>query len=544
MTKDNETLEKWVKDISELIQKKGEPEPPQLLSFLQDPKLACRLVDLIDATDEEEAHEEQPYYSACIFAFDICIAELQSAQDVGYKSATKILESLMSHLATVIYSGKHSLSFWLPILNAFYDVHLDLSPELRDAYFELAGNEDDTVLEEKDHIQAIKEMIAELSDLSAFDIADNFFAQSHAMPVEFFADLIIDLCSLEEGLEIAILALLHPKQDVRDIVFDTLDYLMNTITLNSVSLMRLQAIKHWYPESYRDQFSRWTKMQRLKGVVLQKENVLNTLSYKASEIDGSGAQGLFIHVKHRRKNRLCGLLFKQGVGIKDAWLTPELSATDMKKYYHDAFDESVTFREVNDTYVRLIANHFLAITLEQGHMPDLHLLEIQELTGIHFLPERMDIEDVIDHLSIQITPFTSEVMSLSFKRSKTWLNKKQFTESWYIENAEIDKLVNRCSSFVNGVKVCEIEDAIAMVFEEEMEAHREKWLFHFLWITLWLKAHARKNEKIWQDSFMIAYAIHEGIPLSEIPVMYEIGRQTVINSVETMHERRTHLSKE
>ena len=33
-------------------------------------------------------------------------------------------------------------------------------------------------------------------------------------------------------------------------------------------------------------------------------------------------------------------------------------------------------------------------------------------------------------------------------------------------------------------------------------------------------------------------------PLKEIPVMKEICHQTVINSVETMQERKTHLSKE
>lgn len=544
MTDKFDSLKEWIADIAALIEADANPEPQHFISFLHEPALAIQLVDLIDAMDEGEMDDENAFYSAYIFAIDICVAQLQSAQETGYKLGEKVLNQLMQRLAIAINSGKHSLSFWLPVLNAFYDVHVELSPELRDAYLELAGQDEEEVIEEGDHLDAIRGMIEELSDLSVFDIADNFFAQSHAMPVEFFADLIVDLCSLEEGHDIALLALLHPKPDVRDMVIATLDQLMSTITLSSVSLSRLLVIKNWYPASYHEHFNHWIKMQRMKGVVFHKEQNPPQIRIKASEVDGSGAQGLFVHVKQKRSNRLCGLLFKQGVGIKDAWITPPMTAADVKKYYDEAFDESVTLRDVDQDYLVMITNHFLAITTMQHTMPDLHLLEIQELTGIHFLPELLDIDNIINELSVQIMPFTQETVISSFKRSKTWLNHKQFTESWYTENANIDKLVNRCSSFVKGVKVCDIDDAVKAVFEQEMEAHRDKWLFHFLWITLWLKARARKNEKVWQDSFFIAHAIYTGLPLTDIPVMHEISHQTVVNSIETMNERRTHLNQE
>ena len=80
------------------------------------------------------------------------------------------------------------------------------------------------------------------------------------------------------------------------------------------------------------------------------------------------------------------------------------------------------------------------------------------------------------------------------------------------------------------------------VFTEEMERHRGEWLFHFLWITLWLKAKERKGEKIGQDSFFIAHAIRSGIPLDEIPIFREICKHSVVNSIETMEDRRTHLN--
>ena len=532
--------------MASLIQKDEDPSPEHFTYFLQDPALALYLVDLIHSLDEHIIDDNSAYYSACLFALDICVAQLQSAIEGGNKLAGKTMSQLMAHMAQAIRQANRSLSFWLPILNAFYDVHVELSPELKSAYLDLATEEDELTPEEEiSHLNSIRDLLDELSDLSIFEIAENFFAQSYAMPPDFFADLVIDLYSIDEGLDVALLTLLHPKPEVRDIVVATHEHLMDSITLSSASLSRLQAIKNWYPPSYHAQFNHWIRQQRKKGVTFTPhENPTTNLRLKASEVDGSGAQGIFIHLKKNRKNQLCGLLLKQYVGIKDAWITPPISTKDVNHYYDDAFDDSVMLRDIDLDYLLLMTNHFLAVTLEQGAMPDLHLLEIQEALGLQFLPEKLNKDALIEELGVQISPFTPECSRAALQRSKQWPKNKRFTESWYVENDLIDKLVNRCCHFVDGVKVCRFKDAIEQVFAQEMELNREHWLTHFLWITLWLKARARKNEKTWQDSFFVAYAIQTGVPLNEIPIMTEICHESVVNSIETMHERRTHLNQE
>lgn len=540
-----EGLYRWIADTAVLIEADEDPEVHDGIPFLQEPELSIELINLIEKMSDEDTEKERAYYSACIFALDICVAQLQSATETNNKLAAKTLTQLMDYLAQTLNKSKHQLAFWLPILNAFYEVHVELTNKLQDAYFSLA-NDDDTVeeYEEINHIEAIRDMINELSHLSTFDIAENFFAQSYAMPPDFFVDLIVDLYSIREGQDIALLALLHPKADVRAMVISVFDQIIDSITLSPISLSRLQVIKQWYPIEYEEKFNYWLKKQRLKGVLYDLNKNSPLIQIKASEVDGSGAQGIFIHVKQPRKNQLCGLLFKYNIGIKDAWVTPILSVKDVKKYYKDAFDDSVTLRKVDLNYFQRIAEHFLAITIENGNIPDLHLLEIQELLGLHLVPRRLDVPELLNDLSVQISPFTPDTMSASLKRSKLWVKNKPFSESWFIENANIDKLVNRCSSFIDGVKICSIEEAISAVFSQEMEVHRQDWLFHFLWITLWLKCSARPNEKTWHDSFFITYAISKKVPLHEIPVMQEISQQTVFNSIETMKERRTYLHGE
>ncbi|MCX7117778.1 MAG: hypothetical protein NTW94_07780 [Legionellales bacterium] len=538
-------LNQWLTELADIFHKNEDPVLIHYTAFVEMPELALGVVELLDAIDEHDEEEERPYYSACVFALDICVAQLQVESERGTKLALKCMDQLMTLLATLIQKQKHTLSFWLPILNAFYEVHAELSQDLKDAYLELASVEDEmSPDEEATNLSSIRELILELSDLSVFDIAENFFAQSYAMPPDFFTDLVFDLYSIEEGKEIALLTLLHPKQEVRDVVVAVLDQLMDNLTLSPISLTRLQAIKNWFPVSYHDLFHRWIKLQRKKGVVFSAEVKSPVIRIKASEVDGSGAQGVFVHLRTKRQHRLCGLLFKLGLGIKDAWITPVISKKDIEKYYDEAFIDSVMLREVDQLYLQWMTEHFLAVTIAVGGMPDLHLLEMQEELGLQWRPMKLDIPRLIEEFSVQISPFTEESMQESFKRSKAWPKNKSFTESWYMESPEIDKLVNHCCSFIEGVKVCRFEEATALVFSEEMELQRDRWLFHFLWMTLWLKVQAKPRDKTWSDCFLIAYAIHNGQALDTIPLLHEICFQSVVNSIETMQERRTHLNRQ
>jgi len=538
-------LKQWILNIASYLTRGEVPPAQYYAAFVQEPELASALVDFINSLDEDEPDAKHSYYSAAVFAIDVYVSQLQISIETGSKQAEKTLNLLMANLARAISSCKHSLSFWLPVLNAFYEVHIELSSDLKNAYLDLIDEEEPySPGDEEDKLGSIRELIQELSDLSTFDITENFFAQSYAMPPEFFSDLIMDLYSIEEGHDIALLALLHPNADVRAQVVATMDIIMSQITLSSISLSRLQMIKAWYPAPTQEKLAHWIKIQRKQGVVFHHEERSPKVRIQASEVDGGGAQGVFIHLNERRKNRLCSLLLKQGVGIKDAWITPFIPAADVKRYYDESFDENVTLRDVDLDYLLLLGNHFLAVTLENNEMPDLHFLEIQEELGQIFVPQKLDISECLNQLSVLINPFTLDTVKGALNRSKNWSTTKSFTESWYLENSDIDKLVNRCCSFIDGTKICRTEEAMSLVFAEAIETHRPQWLFHFTWVALWLKARARKNEKIWQDSFLIAHAIQSGMPLDEIPIMQEICHESVINSVETMHERRTHLNQE
>ncbi len=146
-------------------------------------------------------HDGLPIYSACIFAFDICVAQFQAATEANNKSFAKAHAQLMDRLAELINQGKHSLGYWLPVLNAFYEVHVELTQSLKDAYYNLASVDEDVNYyeSEESHLDSIRDLILEMSDLSIYDITENFFAQSYAMPADFFADLVLIFVGWRKG---------------------------------------------------------------------------------------------------------------------------------------------------------------------------------------------------------------------------------------------------------------------------------------------------------------------------------------------------------
>ncbi|HCA89790.1 MAG: hypothetical protein CMF38_07515 [Legionellaceae bacterium] len=545
MTIQSSELNRWLDTLSHLIEQEKEPEAAHFTLFIQHPELSFHLIDIIDK-DKSPDGGQQAYYAACIFAFEICVAQFQAMMEVNTKQATKHITQLMTHLAGVIRHSEHHLSYWLPILNAFYEAHIELNADLQAAYHGLIDNEQQHTSSTLNHLDAIEAMLNELDHLSDFDVAENFFAQGYAMPAEFFADLTLDLFALKTGQSVALLMLLHPLAEVRELVVEAIGEVIDGRVLSAQSRARLKAIRQWYPASYHPIFDQWLRRQYFKGGHLTDTPYnVELMGIKASEVDGSGAQGLFLHIKQGRNHKLAGVLYKMQVGIKEAWVTPTLTNAQIKKYQKEAFDDNITLRTIDIRYLEQLTQHFLACMVENNTIPDLHLLEIQELLQLHIEPKLLDIELVLQDLTVQIVPFTPDIVQTAFKESKHWLNQKNFAASWFVESATVDKLVNRVSVIDKGMRICQdVEQAIELILTHEFEQNRASWLFHFVWTALWLKTSARKHERTWQTCCLIAHAIANHYPLKDIPIMQAISHASVLNSLETMSARGTHLHTE
>ena len=135
MTSDTDPLDQLIKDMMQSLKQGTSPDPEVYDAVKQDPLLSLRLIDLIQAIDEGPLDEDDLYYAACICVFEMSVAQGQLDVERGYKLGAKHLRQLMAYLAHQITTTQHSLNFWLPLLNAFYEADVELSSELKDAIY-------------------------------------------------------------------------------------------------------------------------------------------------------------------------------------------------------------------------------------------------------------------------------------------------------------------------------------------------------------------------------------------------------------------------
>ena len=136
-----ERMRAWIVDVASLIVEGQEPLSQEALQFVQEPSLAPVLIQMITALDETSLEQDQALYAACLFALDVCVSQVRFAEENGNKRAGQIMDALMESLVVAIQKGEQSLNFWLPVLNAFYEAQVELSPALQDMYLTLAEEE-------------------------------------------------------------------------------------------------------------------------------------------------------------------------------------------------------------------------------------------------------------------------------------------------------------------------------------------------------------------------------------------------------------------
>jgi hypothetical protein len=308
-------------------------------------------------------------------------------------------------------------------------------------------------------------------------------------------------------------------------------------------MSRLLMMRHWLPNVEKGYLEELINSQRKKGAVFADLRQAEIIEVKATEMDGTGAQAIFLLLKRKKGYQAGGLLVKRYYGIKDTWLSPVLSKTDAKKYAQHNLQGDFFLRKVDKYYLDLLIADHIYQSQKIDAVPHINLLQLQELTSSQWQAQPLNMEVIIKNFSSKIDAFNSkEWQEKSLLRSGNWYKKYGFTESWYDESPELDKLVNQSCSFLDGIKQCNMSLAMPNILNEYFEPRREQWLEHFLWLSLWAKPYARHNEYLWKDALAIANALYNNKAMVDIPIIQVICEHSILQSVETMENRKTHLS--
>lgn len=540
-TIDNPDIMRLLTELSECMLNET-PLTQDFYDELQEnPEYGIDVLRLFPTFDEQNV--DDTLFMAAFHFVELCLIHLRIASDHNQPWADKLINLYQDELANLMEEYK-AQSCWMPIINLFFGADIPLNEKIKATYMNMLENTDKTEQESESQQVLMQQLLSKESGSTAFEIVELFFAQTSALPKDYFPAFMSELLNFKEdkAIDTAVLFLLHPDPAIRKTILLQTAMLFRDIRITPTSLSRLPIIRQWLPEEERPYIDRLLQLQRKKGINFASQKPKNIVTVKATEMDGSGSQALFILLKHKYHYQAAGILVKRKFGVKDAWISPILDKERASNYASFGMSRDIVFRKVDRHYTELLIAHHIYIGQQKGTVPNVMLLCLQEMLGLDWHAKPLHLEGTLESLSTSFVEYNEAWVKKSLVRSGKWFKTKTFTESWFDESAELDKLVNKHCYFKKGTKYCNLEDAIEDVVVHYLEPKREQWFEHFVWMALWAKPASKHNEYLWKDCYVLATALKKGEPLKNIPLMLAICERNIMTSIETMEFRKTHLS--
>lgn len=538
---DNPNIMRLLTELSECMVNET-PLTQDFYDELQEnPEYGIDVLRLFPSFDEQNV--DDTLFMAAFHFVELCLIHLRIASDHNQVWADKLINLYQDELANLMQEYQ-TQSCWMPIINLFFSADIPLNDQIKATYMEMLENSQKTEQESESQQVLMQQLLSKESGSTAFEIVELFFAQTSALPKEYFPAFMSELLHFNEdkAIDTAVLFLLHPDVAVRQSILTQSAMLFRDIRITQASLSRLPIIRQWLPDEEKHYIDALLQSQRKKGVTFATQDHRKIVELKATEMDGSGSQAVFVLLKHQHHFQASGVLVKRKFGIKDTWISPILDKDRASNYASFGMSREIVFRKVDLHYAESLIAHHLYTGQQKSAVPNVMLLCLQEMLGLDWHPKPLNIPATLDTLKSSIKGLTKAWIKKSLARSAKWFTSKTFTESWFDESAELDKLVNTHCYFKTGTKYCHLEEAIDDVLAHYLEPKREQWLEHFVWMTLWAKPFARYNEYLWKDCFVLATCLNDGHPLKDIPLMHAICEKNIMASIETMEFRKTHLS--
>jgi hypothetical protein len=408
----------------------------------------------------------------------------------------------------------------LILLNAFGEAKLDAGDELTDLLGELSVEEGEkaTAIEAPD-LNGLLTSIAEQVGGNEFDLFDNITQLGQSLPPEFrTAVMTLMMSSPKEVLrEAGALFVLDPSDQVRGHACREIAGLASPSKTSPVTLRRMIAVRNWLPEAERQALDDAIRQVRRKNVACAPWTAKGIEAIHASNIDGAGAQSVFVVAKDGRRRAIGSLLVKQSVGIADAWCLREQTKSEVNEFL-DTVRASVSILPVTLDFMDSLVEHHLAVGARAGNVPRVGFLDFVETVGIErWRPQEMTAADLV---RVMEEDFASshprrDAVEKVLRRSDAWLNAIEFTDSWFEDDAEAVDILRKSGKRKHASRV-------DVILRSVLDPRRTKWAERFLWSALWLK----NETKDWGEFFAVGSELHAGRPIAEIPAMRAIAERT------------------
>lgn len=286
-------------------------------------------------------------------------------------------------------------------------------------------------------------------------------------------------------------------------------------------LRRLITLRNWLPAAERPMLDIAIKAARMKGLETAPVKAPKPGMVVVTEIDGSGAQSLFVTAREGRKHAIAALLVKFGAGSRDAWVRRDMTKRDMDDFMWQ-IESQTSCGDSSLDYVSTVLGHFLTVNADAGTLPPFGLLDFVETAGLGALnPKALALEDLIAMLRAEISadPLSPDDVTELLKESAAFAA----PDSWFEDDAAL-------ASLLAGKRLSAKKQA-ARILSEFLPTRRRHWAELCAWTALSLRQEPGNDD--WEAFAVVAGELLNGRKLEDIGLMAHVAQLTV----EALHAR-------
>lgn len=421
--------------------------------------------------------------------------------EAGYESAASALVEVQNLVAEQIQRPGCDLDLVFDIINTFNDVKIQLNDTVKNAMLSLGDSEQ--IEDYQVDFPSLDKMIQTLMEegKNIYEVYEIVASPSRAMPADGRVEFIDSLAEVDGklGILMMLLTCLDQDQIVRRRAIELL-HNFKIKEFDASTFRQLMCLSHWMrDEEERSELCRLVRKLSMAGLEPAADQVLgDNSSMISTAFDGSGCQVIFSAVPNGDASKTFGIMLKQGGGIDDAWLSENLSQTELNNTLEHAQLMPEQY-EIDATYLQSVLPYFLERTIEEGYQIPHGLLSLVNILPLNvFVP---DSELYNNHLREMKSQYLEEYRGKAdIQKGFLRLYKRNYFQMWFEEGSDVEKIV-ACEKGHDESSVSrELRDKV-------VEPKLEKWIEKFRLMSLLLYKSTQNCGRKWHDFYHVVYEL-------------------------------------
>jgi hypothetical protein len=452
-----------------------------------------------------------------LFLLQALLERLRYRTDRGYADAAELIATFQAEVAARADRGQTDHHMLAYVAGALHQARIPASSALAAATAKHQADDGELPADVDAALQGLLDACAG----DPFALVGSFAEVGHAMPEEARSALAsgLALSGRPDARAAAVLFLLDSSAAARRAAAGALAQVASS--LSPTDLRRLIAMRNWRPEIERADVDTIVRNARTAGIACAQWEPGSAEAFFGTAIDGSGTQAfLLLSPAGRKKKCVSSILIKHG--IADAWSGEPESPRRIEASIAAAGMGLPTLA-VSRAYFDRVLSHNLSLTIAQGEVAPLGLLQVAEkIGGAEWLPKRIDFRETLAGLLADLPGGMrdSAAVATVLRRSNELADLEAIEESWFEDDPQIAEIVGRHGRGRAKLATYLLQSVIAR--------RRDEWAEIFVRTALWMREAPADADLSWPELALVAEAVAGGRDLTEIGLMQDIAKRTIM----------------